>query len=427
MENSNESPEKRVSTASRVASLTIENGACFESITIPFNERVSVLLGSNGTGKTTLLLSIYDLLIFQASGTSHEHIYYPLTRNIDENTSISLVVKGQQETRELGLAYRKEQVSKVPDFKRKYSRGEQPVHLPIVFLTPSRSIKDVLIQGIIKEQTRNERWASHRSSFLKPLTEGGVEEIKQWIVNRYFFKKEEWGDSYSRELEHFIKNLTTLLPDDDKIDFQHVNKDMEPIFSTRTGSVPLGAFSSGFQSVIILFWEILNTYQLYYPKSDNIFLENGIVLIDELEVHLHPEWQRTILNGLRELFPNTQFIISTHSPLIASGCNPGEAIFLRFDEEKKAVLLDTDLPDNLRGWSADRLLTTIFGLSSTRDGKWDAKIEQFKSILANSAISGISDNDKVIIHNLIRDLDLPATDPVGVYLSSESLKKMLEK
>lgn len=426
MDNNDVSHTDARTSKTRIASLTIENGACFDKITIPFNERVSVLLGSNGTGKTTVLLSIYDLLILGASGTSHEHMYYPLTRNLEENTSISLIVQGEQEQREIGLSYKKEQVSKIPDFKRRYSDGDMKVHLPIIFLTPSRAIKDVLIQGIIKEQAHSERWTAHRSSFLKPLTESSVEEIKQWIVNRYFFKKEEWGDSYSRELKHFMDNLATLLPEDDKVDFQQVNKDMEPIFSTRSGEIPLGAFSSGFQSVIILFWEILNRFQMYYPQSDNIFNENGTVLIDELEVHLHPEWQRIILNGLRDLFPHAQFIISTHSPLIVSGCNPGEAIFLKFDEEKKAVVLDTELPGNLRGWSADRLLTTIFGLTSTRDGKWDARIEQFKSILANSSISGLSEKDKNTIQGRVNELDLPATDPVGMYLNSESLKKMLE-
>lgn len=140
MENSNESPDDNVFPATRVVSLKIENGACFESITIPFKERVSVLLGSNGTGKTTVLLSIFDLLILGTSITSYKHKYYPLSRNIDKDTSISLVLQDQREKREIRIGYLKEQVSKLPVFSTKLTGGEQPVQLPIVFLTPSRAI-----------------------------------------------------------------------------------------------------------------------------------------------------------------------------------------------------------------------------------------------------------------------------------------------
>lgn len=81
--------------------------------------------------------------------------------------------------------------------------------------------------------------------------------------------------------------------------------------------VPLGALADGYQSTIAWFLDLLGWALLHDP---NIY-ENGlsgIVLLDEIEQHLHPRWQRNIIPLLREIFPKMQFIITTHSPLVAA-------------------------------------------------------------------------------------------------------------
>ena len=56
-----------------------------------------------------------------------------------------------------------------------------------------------------------------------------------------------------------------------------------------------------------------------FPNAENPLEQEGIVLIDEIDIHLHPTWQRQILSQLRRTFPKIQFIVTTHSPLVAGG------------------------------------------------------------------------------------------------------------
>jgi hypothetical protein len=64
------------------------------------------------------------------------------------------------------------------------------------------------------------------------------------------------------------------------------------------------------------------------PELENPLLGAGVVLIDELELHLHPQWQREVVEKLRTTFPNIQFIVTTHSPFIVQTLRPDELILL---------------------------------------------------------------------------------------------------
>ncbi len=73
--------------------------------------------------------------------------------------------------------------------------------------------------------------------------------------------------------------------------------------------------------------------------TDTVLNTEAIVLIDEIDCHLHPKWQLNIIPAMRTLFPNTQFIMTTHSPLIVKSVNPNEVIKLggEIDDSDKAI------------------------------------------------------------------------------------------
>jgi small GTP-binding protein len=92
----------------------------------------------------------------------------------------------------------------------------------------------------------------------------------------------------------------------------------------------------------------------------------GIVLIDEVDLHLHPTWQRYILSQLQSAFPNIQFIVTTHSPLVLGATPEVQVIVLKRGDNDQAIAL-TDLP-SIRGWRVDQLLTGApFDVSSPYD------------------------------------------------------------
>lgn len=82
--------------------------------------------------------------------------------------------------------------------------------------------------------------------------------------------------------------------------------------------VLLRLMSSGEKSLIFLVADIAKRLSVGYNYKENCLNGNGIVLIDEIELHLHPEWQRNILKSLSSSFPSIQFILTTHSPLVLS-------------------------------------------------------------------------------------------------------------
>ena len=128
-------------------------------------------------------------------------------------------------------------------------------------------------------------------------------------------------------------------------------------------NIPLEELSDGYQSIIALTADVLKVMLETWPTAEKA---QGIVLIDEIDVHLHPRWKVEIVSRLRRTFPRVQFIITTHDPLCLMGTQSGEVHVLHRDADtEQIVATQFDIP---RGTTADRVLTGFwFGLPSTMD------------------------------------------------------------
>jgi hypothetical protein len=108
-------------------------------------------------------------------------------------------------------------------------------------------------------------------------------------------------------------------------------------FGIRTGAselkLPAIWLSQGYQAVISLVADIIGN--VWLEAGEEVALDDmeGIVLVDELDLHLHPTWQTEIVAGLKATFPNMQFIVTTHSPLVLAGCRTDEVWMLRQDDQ----------------------------------------------------------------------------------------------
>jgi len=97
---------------------------------------------------------------------------------------------------------------------------------------------------------------------------------------------------------------------------------------------PLQQVSQGTFSVLAIFLMIYRFLSELKPGSKDVFKEKAIVFIDEIDAHLHPSWEQKIISILRKEFPNVQFIITAHSPLIVAGCFEGEVAVMRHEKSK---------------------------------------------------------------------------------------------
>lgn len=135
---------------------------------------------------------------------------------------------------------------------------------------------------------------------------------------------------------------------------------------------PLERLSDGYRSLTAM---VFNIMRGMIDKWGDLENARGIVLIDEIEIHLHPRWKLRVVSALRRAMPNVQFVATTHDPLCLRGLRGGEVHVLVRNEEQQIHAL-TDLPD-IRGLRAEQLLTSeFFGLSSTADPEVEEALER---------------------------------------------------
>jgi uncharacterized protein (TIGR02646 family) len=170
--------------------------------------------------------------------------------------------------------------------------------------------------------------------------------------------------------------------------------------------VELSELSDGYQTVLALTCDIIAG--LLKANKGVIEAAEGIVLIDELDAHLHPQWRMRIVQSLRRAFPRVQFIVTTHDPLCLRGLRDGEVVVLRRTQRGR-VFAVPDLPP-VEGLRIDQLLTSeYFGLSSTLDPEIEAKYQELYRLLAVRSPRGSQTARIATLRMELEPFDLPGT------------------
>ncbi len=147
---------------------------------------------------------------------------------------------------------------------------------------------------------------------------------------------------------------------------------------------PLAALGDGFQATLAWVVDLMGWSMLHDPSALHSQLR-GVVLLDEIEQHLHPKWQRHIMQRLSRQFPEVQFLATTHSPICLGGLadlEPDAAIAFRLASEADKGVQIGEIPI-LAGWRYDQLVTSeAFGLTSSRDVSTEILLEQVRQIHA---------------------------------------------
>ncbi|WP_166862994.1 AAA family ATPase [Enterobacter sp. Cy-643] len=215
---------------------------------------------------------------------------------------------------------------------------------------------------------------------------------------------------------------------------QHVGKPVK----IRT---PLNIVSSGFRSVLAMVCDIMAGLMNseYNPNFKALDSATGVVLIDEVEAHLHPRWKMQIMKGLRRALPNMTFIATTHDPLCLRGMSKGEVVVLQkrvndFSPQDNqlptTVQMLTDLPD-IDTLRVDQLLTAdFFQLYSTVEPKINQQMAHVADLLAKAQQgTPLNDVEKQALSAF--EADIASAMPVGTSeahrLVQEAVAKYLQE
>lgn len=181
-----------------------------------------------------------------------------------------------------------------------------------------------------------------------------------------------------------VKLMNALLPIACRMEESatETREGMEHLFSMNGVTVPFRALSDGYRAYIGWIGDML--FHVCMGAGTGVKLRDmrGVVLIDEIDLHLHPEWQRVVVPTLSQALPHVQFIVTTHSPLVVGSLEAGNLFLLT--EENGATKVSR-LPERVHGKSAEQiLLSPYFGLESTRAQDVADKLKT----LANRASEG---------------------------------------
>ncbi|NEP13172.1 MAG: AAA family ATPase [Symploca sp. SIO2C1] len=162
--------------------------------------------------------------------------------------------------------------------------------------------------------------------------------------------------------------------------------------------------SQGEKSLIALVGDIARRLAMLNPALDNPLTGDGIILIDEVDLHLHPSWQRSLCDQLIETFPNCQFVLTTHSPLVISDCKDvlvytlinGELQELpsQYGQDANTVLLDV-MDTSIRNQEIDTKLNDLL------DAIQDSKLSQAQELLTQLTAELPANNLELIKAKLV--------------------------
>ncbi len=226
---------------------------------------------------------------------------------------------------------------------------------------------------------------------------------ENWLKNLdYKELKEESGFIPLATVKLMLKNILDNNIEDIEVQSFGIS------FIERGTYTTLDKLSEGYKSVIIWICDLLMRLSKFQPSVTDIKDFYGIVLVDEIDLHLHPKWAYSIVRKLREWFPNIQFIFTTHSPTVILGAS-NDAIFFKIYKEDGVSKISQPI-NNIKNMMANTVSTSpLFGLSSARaknsDGNLDTRDDFVYSKIHNKIAQRVNSNNSITEDDILKMID----------------------
>lgn len=361
----------------KIESLKIENVGGISSLSIKkFDPKMNIICGENGIGKTNILDSI--AYCFSISSTS-------ILRN-KANTEMGKIC--------IECDFNKNQAYTflVDSFDPRNYEGNTPAYHEKLY---QRYIENSPYLIYLKtERLFSHKWIDNLNIYeqaerhLCNLDGVPNENAKDWFIKNELLFSQPYTTKNDKNSIELAKKTFGIL--NQSYSFSALKQDMEIYVNTPTGIIPYEYLSSGFKTCITIVWGIIREVQIRFSDM-GIQDFNGVVLIDEIELHLHPEWQGKICSTLTTLFPNIQFIISTHSPHVIQAAEANEVIALSGENghlEKRTLDI---APYGFKGWTIEEILTDVMGMKDLRTQLYEDVKKKFDNALKNRDIAAATE------------------------------------
>ena len=338
----------------KIRSLHLENYRGFTDTTIEFGDHITCIAGINGAGKSSVLCALSRVL---------ESLYTSFPKEpFIKSTDINKNAKDKEAKIELSLLLDDENCIRQINTKgitffedKSFTDYKKSHNFIISYYSVNRSELDVDV-SVDQEKDLSDKKEAMTNAF-NSVTH--YKEFFQWFRDRedrenaIKLEKYENGDTKTIfediELKAVRNAISVLTPDFSKM---KIDKNRQSVLITKGNtSIDFSTLSDGEKGVITLFGDIARRLAIANETLENPLEGNGIILIDEIDLHLHPSWQRKICHALVKTFPNCQFVITTHSPQIL-----GE---LKTDEIWLLNDFNVYRPDSSFGLTSNQILDEV--------------------------------------------------------------------
>lgn len=368
-----------------IQSIQLQNFRSVSSLTIKLSERLNVFAGINGAGKSTILDATAILLSWLANriktaGASGRPIKESDIQNNSSSSVLSADLSDESVIVQLGTSKTRPGMSKkeksfdlsglnekIKQFQKDITENNGKTNLPLLAYYPvHRAVLDIPLR------IRNQHSFSILETYDESLTSGAnFRTFFEWFRNQEDIENEnrryinslippENFEFPDKQLEAVRNALSIFMPNFKNWTVRRRPLQMEVDKDGQT--LIVNQLSDGEKCLMAMVGDIARRMALANPLLDNPLHGDGIVLIDEVDLHLHPLWQRMMIPRLLETFPNCQFLISTHSPHVLTHVQP-QNIFMLHTEDGKFIC---EHPQESYGKTSERILEDLMGLETTR-------------------------------------------------------------
>jgi predicted ATPase len=376
--------------------IKIEKWQQFENIDIDFDNRLTILTGANGSGKTSILSILLSTngrinqkffsipIIDEISGN-----YKFVTRYNNEEDESNVLHIGEIShsdgyTQKL-LSTRTSSGQYHIEIDLKERRSERVGYLYIPSHRPVPKHKEVTNIPIDMKSMRQAYSEFHDiisdhyyGREVEPTSFIIKSFLLGWAIHHHGTQTMSANAEPIPQINGFSRILKKILPESlgfEKIEIR--NKEIIFICNDGRDEFLLETVSGGIAALIDIAWQIF----MASPDENKSFT----VIIDEVESHLHPTLQRQILGDLLEAFPSLRFIVSTHSPLVVGSVRDAKIYALRYDENKRVISQNLDFQNKAK--TATEVLDEALGVSFTMPIWAEKKLEQIVETYTNKSMT----------------------------------------
>jgi len=368
----------------RIDQLHIQNFKAFENQTIRLHPRFNLIVGVNGTGKTSILdaLSVaagswfLGLRGYDSRHISHDEVrlathdfdgeirfepQYPTTISAMGEIPGSILAWERSLTSPAGktLFRNASEIKLLGAQADKAVRDGLDINLPLIsYYGTGRLWQEPRSESQIKtnSQLLKQKQISRLDGYLHSVTPRiATKELVLWIARQSWAAYQQGKESLA--FQAVKQAMVNCVEGAEDIYFDPKRGEVILVMDKQRGTQPFSNLSDGQRVMLAMVGDIAQKAAKLNPHFNNEILSRteGLVLIDELDLHLHPRWQRRVIGDLRKTFPKIQFVCTTHSPQLIGQVKPDELILLN----DKGV----DRIDQTYGMDSNWVLRHIMGAS----------------------------------------------------------------